>query len=93
MRKKVKLRMFKNDPFGIKWKIFGIRLKHWMKTGIKVRTKALAAYLNIVNDIGIPRDDEEKEFLKKVVGSYDETIQKLEENLRYSRMYIKDDEE
>lgn len=93
MRKRVKMKMFKNDPFGIKYKIFRFKLKHALKASVKLRTKALAIYLNLVNDIGIPRDDEEGELLKKIVSRYDETIQELEQNLRYARSYIKEDNE
>ena len=91
MRKKTKLRLFKNDPFGIKEKIFRIRLEHHLKISVKVMTKALAGYLNIVNEIGIPRSDREKDLLRKVISGYDDTIQKLEDNLRYARMYISEE--
>ena len=87
------MKMFKNDPFGIKYKIFRFKLKYALKASVKLRTKALAIYLNLVNDIGIPRDDEEGELLKKLVSRYDETIQELEQNLRYARSYIKEDNE
>lgn len=88
-----KLRLFKNDPFGMKEKYFGFRLKHCLRKGVEIRTRALRVYLNIVNDICIPRDDEEKEILKKVIKRFDETIVELEENLKYARMYIQEESE
>lgn len=35
MRKKVKLRLCKNDPFGMKHKIFMLRLEHHLKADNK----------------------------------------------------------
>lgn len=88
-----KLKLFKNDPFGIKEKYFGFRLEHYLRKGVEIRIKALRVYLNIVNDICIPRDDEEKEILRKAIKRFDETISELEENLKYARMYIQEESE
>lgn len=88
-----KLRLFKNDPFGIKEKYFGFRVEHCLRKSVEIRTRALRVYLNIVNDICIPRDDEEKEILRKAVKRFDETIEELEENLKYARMYIQEESE
>lgn len=85
--------MFKNDPFGIKEKYFGFRLEHCIRKGVQIQTKALRVYLNIVNDICIPRDDEEKEILRKVVKGFDETITELEKNMQYARLYIQEERE
>lgn len=85
-----KLRLFKNDPFGIKEKYFFYKVKKHIKKGFKIYTKSLKVYLNIVNEIGIPREEKEKEMLRKTVKSYDETISKLEENLKYARIYIEE---
>lgn len=90
---KRKLRLFKNDPFGIKEKYFKFRVEKAIKDGTKIRTKALRVYLNIVNDICIPRDDEEKEILRKVVKRYDETIAELEKSMKYARLYIGEESE
>lgn len=88
-----KLRLFKNDPFGIKEKYFGYRLNHCIRKGVGIRTRALRIYLNIVNNICIPRDEEEKEILKKVVKRFDETIAELEKNMGYARLYIQEESE
>lgn len=91
MSKRRKLKMFKNDPFGIKYEIFCIRLNYCLKKEIGLRIQALALYLNAINTIGIPRDDEEKILLKEAVRKYDETVNELEEHLRYARMYVEDE--
>ncbi len=83
-----KIRLFKNDPFRIKEKYFSWKLKYHVRKGTKIRTQALRVYLNIVNDICIPTDDEEKEILKKVIKKYDEAIVELEKNIKYARLYI-----
>lgn len=89
MRKKAKMRLFKNDPFGIKFKIFDMRLRKCLKEEVVFRGKAIATYLNIVNIIGIPRDDEEKEVLRKAVEEYDKMIQEIDNTtLRYARLYL-----
>lgn len=84
------IRLFKNDPFGIKYKIFNIKMDYYFKKIVKNRAKALVLYLETVNLIGIPRDDTEKEMLKDIINRYDETIQELEKYLRYSRMYVEE---
>lgn len=89
---KKKLRLFKNDPFGIKYKLFCIRTDWLMKKGIRVRTKSIATYLYVINAIGIPKDDEQTELLKKAVNGYDKMVQEIENILRYARMYIEEDE-
>lgn len=91
--KKKKLRMFKNDPFGLKWKLFCIRLKWLMKKRIKVRSKSIATYLYVINAIGTPRDESQTDILKRAVDGYDKTIQEIEHSLRYARMYVKDGEQ
>ena len=91
--KKRKLRMFKNDPFGIKYKFFCIRLEWLMKKGIRVRTKSIATYLYVINAIGIPENEEDTEVLKKAINGYDKMVQEVEQTLRYARTYIKDGEE
>ncbi len=88
-----KLRIFKNDPFGIKEKYFKWRLERCIRKVSEIRTKALRVYLNIVNDICIPRNYEEKEILKKVIKRYDETITELEKSMKYARLYIKEESE
>lgn len=88
-----KLRLFKNDPFGIKEKYFGFRIEHCLRKGVEIRTRALRVYLNIANDICHPRDEEEREILKKVIKRFDETIAELEENLKYARLYIEEESE
>lgn len=85
------IRLFKNDPFGIKYKMFDVMMHYYFKRVIKNRTKALALYLETANLIGFPTSDKEKEVLKDVINRYDETIQKLEEDLRYARMYIEEE--
>lgn len=88
-----KLRLFKNGPFDIKEKYFRFRLERSIRKGVQIRTRALRVYLNIVNDICIPRDDKEKEILKKVVKRFDETIAELEKNMQYARLYIQEESE
>lgn len=91
MSKRRKIRLFKNDPFGIKYKMFDVVMHYYFKKIVKNRTKALALYLDTVNIIGIPKDDKEKEVLKDVINRYDNTIQKLEEDMKYPRMYIEEE--
>lgn len=86
-----KLRLFKNDQFGLKEIYFKFRLERHIKKGVKIHTKALRTYLNIANKISIPRDEKETEILRKVIKSYDETIIELEKNLEYSRLYIQEE--
>ena len=88
-----KLRLLKNDPFGLKELYFKWMIRRCLEKGIDVHTKALKSYLNIVNSIGTPRTKQETELLKKVIKIYDETIMYLEENLKYARLYIKDESE
>lgn len=90
--KKKKLRFFKNDPLGIKYKLFCIRLEWLMKKGIRVRTKSIATYLYVINTICIPKDDEQTELLRKAINGYDKMIQEIEASLKYARMYVKDGE-
>lgn len=85
--------LFKNDPFGIKGKYFFWRLNKHIRKNTEVRTKAIQVCVNIVNDIGIPRNDEAKELLRKVVKSYDDAIAELEQSVKYARMYIREDGE
>lgn len=85
--------LFKNDPFGIKGKCFFWRLERHIRKNTAVRTKAIRVYVNIINDIGHPANDEAKEFLRKVVKSYDDVIEELETSVKYARMYIREDED
>lgn len=82
--------LFKNDPLGIKRKCFVWRLERHMKKGTEVRTKALRAYVSIINRIGIPQNVEATELLRKVVKSYDDIIAELEQSVKYARMYIRE---
>lgn len=92
MRKKVKLRLCKNDPFGVKHKIFMLRLERHLKAWININTKAIAVCLNAINVIGIPRDQEEKNVLEKAVTEYDKAISDIEETfLKHARMYLECD--
>lgn len=91
MSKRRKIRLFKNDPFGIKYKMFDVAMNYYFKRIVKNRTKALALYLETANMIGHPADDKEKEVLKDVINRYDNTIQKLEEDMKYPRMYIEEE--
>lgn len=83
--------LFKNDPFGIKGKYFFWRLERHIRKNTEVRTKAIKVYVNIINKIGIPENDEAKELLRKVVKSYDDAIAELETSVKYARMYIQED--
>lgn len=89
MKKVVSL--FKNDPYGIKYKLFKWKLERHIKEGIKVHTKSLAALLNIANKIGIPRTDEDTELMRKVIKTYDDIVLQLEKNLKYARMCISEE--
>lgn len=83
--------LFKNDPFGIKGKYFFWRLERHIRKNTEVRTKSIRVCVNIINRIGIPRNDEAKELLCKVVKSYDDAIAELEQSVKYARMYIRED--
>lgn len=85
--------LFKNDPFGIKRKYFMWRLERHIRKGTELKTKALRVYVNIINRIGIPQNDEATELLRKVVKSYDNTIAELEQSVKYARMYIRESED
>lgn len=86
--------LFKNDPYGIKYKLFKWKLERHIKKGIKVYTKNLAVLLDIANKIGIPRTDDDTGLIRKVIKTYDDIVIQLEENLKYARMCIdKNDEE
>lgn len=85
--------LFKNDLFGIKGKYFFWRLERHIRKNTAVRTKAIKVYVNIINDIGHPTNDEAKEFLRKVVKSYDDAIVELETSVKYARMYIGEESE
>ncbi len=91
MKRKIKrkTRLFVNDPFGIKERIFRMKLRKCLKDNVQYRTKALGIYLNAMNIIGIPRNEEEKEILVNAVSKYDEALQELENTtLKYARIYI-----
>ena len=90
---KRKIRLFKNDPFGIKEIFFRLQLDKCMKERVKVRTNALKFYLNTINKIGVPRNDKEMLMLKTLLRNYDERISEFEEDLRYARMYIQEEKE
>lgn len=83
--------LFKNDPFGIKEKYFFWRLKKHIRKNTEVRAKAIQVCVNIINDIGIPRNDESKELLRKAVKTYDDAIAELEQSVKYARVYIRED--
>lgn len=85
MKKKVSI--FKNDPYGIKSKMFNKKLDMHIREGIKVNTNILRRLLLLSHNIGHPETEKERDLLKKVIQTYDETILKLEENLTYARMW------
>lgn len=91
MKKRISL--FKNDPYGIKYKIFSWRLDRYIKSEIKVYTKCLRGLLLISLKMGIPTTKEEADVLRKVINSYDDTIEKLERLLTYKRACLKGMEE
>ena len=94
MRKfRKKLRLFKNDPFGIKEKYFKWKLEQSIRKGIDIRTKALRVYLYIINDICVPRDKEEQEILKKAISEYDRVIAELEKSIKNERIFAQDESE
>ena len=88
---KRKLRLFKNDPFGLKERYFKWRLKNCIRKGIEIRTNGLKLFLTVATEIGIPRSEEEKEMLRKSVKRYDESIAEFEKTMKYARLYIEEE--
>lgn len=65
--------------------------KRLKKKIIKVQTKRLKSLLLIIDEIGIPTTDEKIELMRKAVTMYDDTIQEMEKNLKYPRLYLEPD--
>lgn len=91
MKKRISL--FKNDPYGIKYKLFSWRLDRHIKSEIKVYTRCLRGLLLISLKMGIPVTKEEADLLREVINSYDDIVKKLEGLLKYKRPYIEEDVE
>lgn len=93
MSLKRKLRLFKNDPFGVKAWYFDWLLHRSLRRRNKLYTQCLRICLDVIHEIGIPRNDEEAACLKKAVERYEEINAELNDSLRYAKLYIKCKEE
>lgn len=82
--------LFKNDQFGIRWKLFLIRYnRHWRKTA-KLKGKIIEYCLKNIRKIGYPKDDEYKDLLRQVLELYDKTVADAEKYLKNARDYVKE---
>ena len=87
---KKKFSLFKNDPFGIKQMIFDKKI-HWLRIrSIKLYLSCMKNYQLILYKIGIPKTEQEIKIVKKILNDYDECLNKLEKNLKYTRLYVND---
>ena len=85
---KKKMRLFKNDRFGIKEKIFNIRIRKSLKDCADINSRIINLTVRGIDSIGIPRTDDEVERLRTYVAAYDKSITELETHVKYARLYL-----
>lgn len=85
---KKKMRLFKNDRFDIKEKIFNIRIRKSLKDFADINSRIINLTVRGIDSIGIPRTDDEVERLRKYVDAYDKSIAELETHIKYARLYL-----
>ena len=78
----------KKAHLDFKLSLFKVRCTH--KRLMKVRLRILKLCLHKVVKIGIPKNNEENETLKRIIAFYDETIQDLNKDIDRCRKYVWD---
>lgn len=78
----------KKAHLAFKLSIFKVRRTH--KRMMKVRLRILKFCLYKVVKIGIPKNNEENETLKRIIAFYDETIKELNKDIDRCRQYVWD---
>lgn len=81
MRKK-KSSLFKNDPFGIKYKMFMRRLTYNIKKRNHLSARKLECLLNLSMCIGMPESEEEITKLKWIYDKYKSLISEVENDMK-----------
>lgn len=89
MKKCRKRSLFKNDPFGIKQKIFMWRTTNHIKKHNHLVASQLECFLNIVSLIGIPRTEEDAIKLEKIYETYQPFTNEIKSNIKrvYDNVY------
>lgn len=86
---KKRMRLFKNDRFGIKARIFKLKLSNSLKEHANISCKLVNIAIKAIDNIGIPTTDKDIERLRKYVDIYDNSIAELEKHVKYARIYLK----
>lgn len=89
---KRKQRLFKNDILGIKEKIFRHEVDKQLKRFAHINSELIRLSVICIDNIGIPKNNEDIQALKKYVSIYDKTISDLEKHIRYARLYLESED-
>lgn len=81
MRKK-KRSLFKNDPFGIKYKMFMWRFTNNIKKRNHLSARKLECLLNLSMCVGIPKSEEETAKLEWIYDKYKSLISEVENDMK-----------
>lgn len=73
--------------FDIRWRIMMLRMRYYYRTHKEATMVLLKTDLDIIDKIGVPKNNEEMKLLQSTIASFDETIVKLEEHVRNARSY------
>lgn len=74
--------LFKNDPFGIKYKMFMWRFIHNIKKRNHLSARKLECLLNLSMCIGIPESEEEITKLEWIYDKYKSLICEVENDMK-----------
>lgn len=74
--------LFKNDSFGIKYKMFMRRLTHNIKKRNHMQARILECLLNLSMGIGIPESEEEIAKLEWIYDKYKSLISEVENDMK-----------
>lgn len=74
----------------IKQKYFRFKLKIAIEQSNKLLFKGLLLNLNLIECIGYPRNEKEKEILKDSIEKCDLYLESAKTQIKYSRMYLED---
>lgn len=88
MIKRKKRSIFRNDFFGIKYKLFMWRITNSIRKRNHSMGKLLESLLNITMSISIPITEEEAAKLEKVYGTYQSLASEIENDMKRMREKI-----
>lgn len=87
MIKSQRHRLFKNDFFGIKEKVFFRKVTKRLLNINKLSAEGIKCLLDIVTIIGIPRNEEERDELKWACERYDSLIEEINSNINRAKNF------